>query len=290
MEKRFALKMSFLLGMALIVLCASGAMAGEEWFSEQFLKDGEEPVLTKNSYRSDSVAISIHTMRVDKSDVYVADIRVRSVENLQRAFGGGTWGKKLELIGDMSEDHQAILSLTGDSGDKFSSGWVIGNGAVFRDTRNIKRDLCILYRNGEMITFAGADIDHKQVSSSTDDIWQTFLFGPALLDGSGKAIGKFRSNVSPANPRSVIGYYEPGHYCFVQVDGRNTKSAVQSGERNKGMTLEQLAALMESLGCRTAYNLDGGRSAAMWFSGSVISTQATTRRKLGDIVLITDKP
>ena len=38
----------------------------------------------------------------------------------------------------------------------------------------------------------------------------------------GKAKTTFTSDVKPKNPRSVIGYYEPGHYCFVQVDGRKT--------------------------------------------------------------------
>ena len=52
------------------------------------------------------------------------------------------------------------------------------------------------------------------------------------------------------------------------------------------MTLEELAAFMEELGCSGAYNLDGGRSSAMWFGGGVISTQADANRRIGDIMVI----
>jgi exopolysaccharide biosynthesis protein len=51
-------------------------------------------------------------------------------------------------------------------------------------------------------------------------VWQIFYFGPMLLDEEGHAMKKFNSDVNPVNPRSVIGYYEPGHYCFLVVDGR----------------------------------------------------------------------
>ena len=97
---------------------------------------------------------------------------------------------------------------------------------------------------------------------------------------------KFSGGVSPANPRAVIGYYEPGHYCLVQVDGRGTKSRFSG--KNSGMTLKQLADYMESLGCKKAYNLDGGQSALMWFNGQVISTPYKGGRAVGDIVYVID--
>ena len=86
--------------------------------------------------------------------------------------------------------------------------------------------------------------------------------------------------VSYPNPRSAIGYYEPGHYCFVVVDGR------QSGYA-KGMSIPELAALFEELGCTKAYNLDGGGSAVMVFNHKRYSKQSNGGgRDLGDILLI----
>ena len=43
---------------------------------------------------------------------------------------------------------------------------------------------------------------------------------------------------------------------------------------------------METLGCTSAYNLDGGQSSLMYFKDSVYSTAYKNGRRLGDVVLI----
>ena len=70
--------------------------------------------------------------------------------------------------------------------------------------------------------------------------------------------------IRQTHPRSAIGYYEPGHYCFVVVDGR------QSGY-SRGMTLPELARVFEDLGCSAAYNLDGGHSTFMTIGDQVVN-------------------
>ena len=252
-----------------------------------FLAPGETIVQTDTAYKSQNVAIEITTHRTCGTDVYVADIWVKDLECLQRIYGADKWGTEHETVPEIVEGTDAIIALTGDSAQNFTAGWVIGNGVVERDVRNRKRDLCILYRNGEMVTLLAENVDHEKVGTEVPDIWQTFLFGPTLLDENGKAYSDFRdSNVRYANPRSVIGYYEPGHYCFVQIDGRSTKSALEEGKKNGGMTLTETAAFMESLGCAAAYNLDGGRSSMLWYNGDVISTAADAKRHIGDMIII----
>lgn len=62
------------------------------------------------------------------------------------------------------------------------------------------------------------------------------------------------------HPRSAMGWSEDAYY-LVQVDGRHRNSV--------GMTLNELAALFQELGCSDAMNLDGGGSATLWFQGRV---------------------
>lgn len=256
-------------------------------FADQFLSEGEDPVWTDSSYKSQNIAIDISAMRAENSDVYVADIYVRTLNVFLRAYGGDEWGSSTVKMTTLAGNNNAILAMTGDSCQNFSAGWMIGNGVIERDTRNRKRDLCILYRTGEMVTLQSEEMNHEKIAAETELIWQTFLFGPTLLDEDGCALKDFsESNVAAANPRSALGYYAPGHYCFVQVDGRSTTSALESGEKNKGMTLGQLAAFMESIGCQSAYNLDGGRSSMLWFDDEVISTAADSGRRIGDIIMI----
>lgn len=104
---------------------------------------------------------------------------------------------------------------------------------------------------------------------------EVFSFGPSLLvDGE--------ITVSPtdevgmaktSNPRTAFGMIEPLHYLAVVSDGRTEESA--------GLSLYQLAQVMQEAGCRLAYNLDGGGSSTMWFHGEVVNNP-TSGRKIGE--------
>lgn len=289
--------------LALMMLLAAGQALAETDFSaafpDKFLAEGEEPIVTETSYQSHNIFIEITTQRYLQSDVYVADIYLRSMDYFTRYYAQNDWHKSKNAVPTMAKESGAILALTGDSSQNFRSGWVMGNGVVERDGTtefNTKRDLFVVYKNGEMRSLVSPTKEQSmQLSEKTDDIWHIFLFGPSLLDEEGKPYDKkyFENHVQPkevcyANPRSVLGYYEPGHYCFVQVDGRQTSSALEGKGKNKGLTLDELAGLMESLGCTAAYNLDGGRSSMLWFGDGLISTPAAMNRQIGDILVISE--
>ena len=257
------------------------------------LDEGQEIIRTSTTYQSQNIYISISSHWVDhgsdRADVYVADIYVRSLESFQRGLAD-QWKKGTAKITAISEKYGAILSMTSDSAENLDMGWVIMNGEILRKTKNRKRDLCILYTNGEMAVIPAGELVHEQIAALAQggEIWQTFLFGPALLDSEGKHMTEFNSSVGIHNPRSIIGYYEPGHYCFVQVDGRGTQSRLSPGRTNKGLTLAQVSQFMEELGCKAAYNLDGGQSSVMYFNGGIFSTPQKGGRKLGDVVMIVE--
>jgi exopolysaccharide biosynthesis protein len=115
------------------------------------------------------------------------------------------------------------------------------------------------------------------------DPLQIWSFGPVLLDENGNTRDHYEVStaVGYPNPRSGIGYYEPGHYCFVIVDGRNEGHSA-------GMKIPELAQVFADLGCTAAYNLDGGGTAVMYFNGEKFSVQSNGSRDLGDILLITE--
>lgn len=260
-------------------------------YPDKFLPEGSEPIRTETSYQSDDVNLTITGFREQQSDIYVVDIYVRSVECFQRAFAGNKWGDLTARVRTLAADNNAIIAMTGDSSQYFSLGWVMANGKVLRDSRNRLRDLGIVYRNGEMVTVENEDIDNDLIRSQTDDIWHIFLFGPALLDENGKAKPDFSdSNVESPNPRSLIGYYAPGHYCFVQIDGRGAPSKLDKGKTSRGLDLKNLALFMEGLGCKAAYNLDGGQSSMLVYNGQIHSSPYHGGRSVGDAVIIKDLP
>ena len=90
-----------------------------------------------------------------------------------------------------------------------------------------------------------------------------------------------------SNPRTAIGIVEEEdgslHYIIVVSDGRTDES--------EGLTLYQLAEVMQQYGATTAYNLDGGGSSTLYFNGQVINNPTTngntiSERAVSDIVYI----
>lgn len=83
-------------------------------------------------------------------------------------------------------------------------------------------------------------------------------------------------------PRTLIGVRADGSLVLVVVDGRSTGYS-------RGMTMTEAAELMVSLGCETAYNLDGGGSTTMYFDGEVVNQPSNHgERGTSDILYIED--
>lgn len=242
-----------------------------------FLAEGEAPQWGEDSYRDQHISIKItkHRQEEARADIYVADIYVTSVAYLRRGFSLNEWKGDMRSIKTIAPDHNAILAMTGDYASLLNSGLVAANGEIYRKTNNKARDNCLVLTDGRMLTYPRQEMALDEALELP--LWHSFLFGPELLH-QGEAIEKFTTPIRVANPRSALGYFSPGHYCFVVVDGRSTQS--------RGVTLEQLSQFMKELGCQAAYNLDGGQSAVMWFHGEFVNKPYKGGRRLTDIVYI----
>lgn len=250
----------------------------EKTFNEHF---EFTPQTTENTYRSKNITIDVTTHIIgegnNKSTYYVADIYVRSIECFRTAFAKDTFGRGLnEPLLNISKRNNALLAISGDYYGLHNNGPVIRNGVLYR-SRQSNADVCVLYRDGTMKTFAGGSFNAD--AAMDDGAWQSWSFGPSLLDANGKAATSFNSTLTTAHPRCAIGYYKPGHYAFVLVDGRQDNYS-------EGMTLSELAKLFESLGCKVAYNLDGGRSAQMAFAQTLVNQPYLDGRNISDILYI----
>ena len=176
----------------------------------------------------------------------------------------------------------AILSINGDYADKQRSGFLVRNGEIYYDDQTTY-DICVLYYDGSMETFSPSEYAVDDILAKAP--YQVWKFGPELLDENGQPKQSYNTSdaISWENPRSGIGYYEPGHYCFITVDGR------QNGY-SRGLEIERFAKLFADLGCTVAYNLDGGQSAVMTFDQRVYNQPYLGGRNSGDILLIRELP
>ena len=253
-------------------------------FAEHFT---DETVITDHSYTSPEVSINIESFSVEEngwtSVYHVADIYIASMENFKTytVDGALTYWSTADMM-DLDRESGAILAISGDFYSYQQTGFMMRNGEIYA-ADNGRADICVLYADGVMETYAGSQYNVDEILARNPvQVWQ---FGPAMLDAEGRAMTRFptaQGTVNQPNPRSAIGYYEPGHYCFVVVDGR------QDGYSH-GLLLPGLSTVFEQLGCTCAYNLDGGGSAVMTFNHERFSRQSNGgNRKLGDILLITE--
>ena len=209
---------------------------------------------------------------------FTADLYVTSTRCIQTAFAQSTYGRNIrDYVDKMARDNNALLAISGDSYGESSRTCVIRNGTLYNSDPGTS-DVCVLYLDGTMKTYSASQFDAEQAMQ--DGAWQTWTFGPALLD-SGEILDSFHSTeyLNKVKPRCAIGYIAPGHYLFVLVDGR------QDGY-SAGVTMSQLAALMQEEGCQTAYNLDGGKSAVMYYDGDWINHPIGMGREISDCIYL----
>ncbi len=251
-----------------------------EKYADRFTSD---IVSDEENYTSPDLSIRITKVQYGKAKsamYYLADIYLTDVLQFQTVLAKDKFGRGLrESVKDMGRRSGALLAITGDTYGNQDAGIVIRNGIVHRQEKS-SFDVCVLYYDGTMRTFSPDAFSLEQAIA--DGAYQAWCFGPMLLDEKGWPIPDEQLNTSKnirrANPRTGIGYFEPGHYCFLVVDGRTDDAS--------GLTLEEFSELFAELGCKAAYNLDGGRSAEMYFTGSILNDPYKGGRSVSDCLII----
>lgn len=212
----------------------------------------------------------------------LADVYIKDVTQLQTHFAMNTYGAGyMQKLPDMSAAIGSVFAVNGDSYSNNrhkNSGTIIRNGIVYR-AQPANEETCVLYRDGSMKIFSPQEFDPQQ--AIRDGAWQTWVFGPGLLDENGHARSDYLTwdYIRESHPRTAIGYYEPGHYCFLVADGRKVNEC-------RGMYLQEMGAVFETLGCKAAYNLDGGQCAFMTMGTRFANSPYKPENKISDCIAI----
>lgn len=242
--------------------------------------------VTDTSYSDGNISVNLTEKTVNETQVYVADITLSSSDYLKTALAQNSYGTNVTAkTSETAAENNAILAVNGDYYGANSSGYVIRNGVVYRDS--VREDAS----NGDLAIYKDGSfkiIYEDQVSANQlveDGVVNLLAFGPSLVE-NGEITVDTNTEVGQAmasNPRTAIGIIDEKHYIIVVSDGRTSES--------KGLSLYQMAEVMKSYGVKTAYNLDGGGSSTLYFNGQVINKPTTggskiSERAVSDIVYI----
>lgn len=262
----------------------------KEAWKETFAEFFTDTVQTDEMrYSSPNAAVSVmkcvYGEGTDMVTYFVADIHIADITCFRTGFAQDTYGVGYrEGMEEMSQRFGAAVAVCGDSYRAGAAELLIRNGVLYQEGVS-KYDACILYYDGVMRTFSPEELEADP--QALDNAYQTWMFGPALLDENGKRKKNDAFNtwdyIRENHPRTAIGYYEPGHYCMVLADGRQSDESY-----SRGMDLEELSLVFEDLGCKAAYNLDGGHCAMMTLNGEIVSHPYQLSKDIRDCIYIAD--
>jgi exopolysaccharide biosynthesis protein len=250
-----------------------------------------EATVTDTTYESDDASISISTVVTGSGDdtvtYYVADVTLTDATVLRSAFAQNAFGTNItETTSDIAEDNDAIFAINGDYYGFRDTGIVIRNGVVYRDEG--AREGLAFYTDGSVEVYDETTTTADELVAA--GVWNTLSFGPAIVE-DGEIVDGIEDvevdtnignhSIQGDQPRTAVGVIDDNHLVFVVVDGRSTGYS-------KGVTMTELAEIMQSLGATTAYNLDGGGSSTMYFDGELVNNPlgTGTERGTSDILYI----
>lgn len=249
------------------------------WWDEMF---ADQPYAEDNLYVGRNTRVEILETRGETEQYFVADVYVRNVTHLMGVFAKDQVGKGIrESIASAAERTGSVVMINGDYYGGRSAVVCARNGELYKNSEDADRELCILYADGTMKVFSEGEADaEEEMARGAYHVWN---FGPWLINEDGTARTDFPSSyddISGRHPRTVLGYIEPGHYLLVVIDGRMTNI--------RGLSLEGLAAFMQSLGCKQAFNLDGGQTSQMMVGTTLINSPYKGGRDCSDYIAIVD--
>jgi len=188
--------------------------------------DNSGAVITESTYDDGNISITIIEMREYDTTLYVADIRVSSIEYLNAAFAENTYGRNItEKTSQIADEVDAILAINGDFYGAQNQGYVIRNGVLYRSSSagSDQEDL-VIYENGSFEIINEGDVTAEELLDA--GAVQVLSFGPGLVEDEKIAVTENEEvdKAKTSNPRTAIGVIDPLHYVMVVSDGRTTES------------------------------------------------------------------
>lgn len=237
---------------------------------------------TENGYRDETIIVEMEKQRIYDSDVYIAYVKISTPSQIRTAVAGKKLGaSSTNHPSKIVSNYNGIVAVNGDYYTKTKAGYIVRMGQSYREKTSKNMDLLLIDELGDFHILPHGHDEQKEalaVFQSEHEIMNGFFFGPALvIDGEKQEIPEnYQFDPHQKNPRAGIAQLGTLTYAVVVVNGRTDAS--------EGVTMAEFASIMEELGAKQAYNLDGGNSATLVFNGEVYNDKPQAERSVTDII------
>lgn len=268
----------------LLAALATAALAEQPFDLPISLTPGPEAnpaCYTENGYEDESLSVRMEKIRLPRTTVDLAWIKIKSPTQLRTAIYGKPGDVYNKEPGRLVRASNAVVAINGDKLTERKHGLIYRMGVMLQQTASPEKDTLIIDENGDFHAFIKSN--PKEMAAFLKQghtIVNSFCFGPAMVvNGEAQTIGKYDFECETEAPRTILCQVGPLEYLFVEIEGRSRHS--------KGMTMQDAANYVATLGVQTAYNLDGGNSSIMFFNRKYYDEHYTgSERKISDIVYV----
>ncbi|PRR81303.1 phosphodiester glycosidase family protein [Clostridium vincentii] len=178
--------------------------------------------------------------------------------------------KEGETVSEIADNYDAVAAINGgyftddEGAEKWTSNGGIPVGYLMSEGKELHNGvgpgsttMVAITQDGLMQVgkFTVAELKEKNISEA-----MTYKDKETLVNG-GEAVPIYEESSSP---RTMIGQRKNGSIVFVILDSKNPETRMAA-------TLKEAQEVMIKLGCYTAVNLDGGKSATMYLNDEVIN-------------------
>ncbi len=247
---------------------------------------------TEEGYTDPSIEVRVWREWVDDACVNAAIVKIADPSQLRTALAKDSITKN-HYVWVTAEVKNAVVACGGEflAHKSNQKTYTVRMSQVLRKKGMTSRDALITDQNGDFHILRPYSKNAREALEGEGiRIINCFNFGPALvIDGETvyQAGAKLKYPVGYTNanqPRTAIGQIGPLEYLIAVVNGRGKLSPAAEGEtkRSAGLDVIRMGEFMQRYGCRQAYCLDGGGSAAMYFQG--IYNVPAEKRGVTDIV------
>ena len=248
-----------------------------------------ENYLSKNEYRDPTLHVVIEEDRYLDTDMWIARIQIAHPSQLRTAMAGRYGSQTTAVADNIAKRVNAVTAINGDYHSYVNYGVVLRQGHLYRNKPSVQCDILMLDDQGNFHTILSPTeetftVAYEGLGGAYEDggkVVDIFTFGPVLVQDGKQAHEAFLRPDKSENKltqRTVFAQVDSLSYLFVLCEGPESPNS-------KGLTLQQMADYMLSLGCETAYNFDGGSSSTLVFQEKKINSLSTRKKRpISDIV------